>query len=316
MRCLLARSAAVGTLLLVVSACTGGTPSGGPTTPSTQSGSSAPSSPKTPAAPSESAAAGTVTKLLVFVEENHTMEQMRDGMPYTFGLAERYGYATDYSALTHPSLPNYIAIAGGDTYGITDDDSPSDHPLDGSSVFGQAIERGKTAAVYADGMPENCAVEDGGDDYAVKHNPWAYFVNEADMCRANDVPVTELDAAITEGRLPNVAMVVPNRCNDAHDCDLSVADDWFKGYMEEIFAGPDWKSGHLAVVVTADEDDRSADNRVLTVVIHPSQHANVVTEPLDHYSLTRLYDDVIQAPYLKQAESATSMADAFGLPVG
>ena len=317
MRCLFARSAAVGVLLLLGSACTGGTPSGGPARPSTPTRSGAASTPTAPAPSSEAAGSGTVTKLLVFVEENHSMEQMRDGMPYTFGLAERYGYATDYHALMHPSLPNYVAIAGGDTYGITDDDPPSEHPLDGSSVFGQAIAEGRTAALFADGMPDNCAVEDGGDDYAVKHNPWAYFVDEADLCRDHDVPVTELDAAIRDGELPNVGMVVPNRCNDAHDCDLSVADDWFKGYMEEIFAGPDWKSGHLAVVVTADEDDDSSeDNRVLTVVIHPSQHANVVSERLDHYSLTRLYEDVVHAPYLKQAASAPSMADAFGLPVG
>ena len=57
-------------------------------------------------------------------------------------------------------------------------------------------------------------------------------------------------------------------------------------------AGPDWKSGRLAVVLTADEDDKSAGNRVLTVVAHPSQRHRVVTARLDHYSLTRLYAEV------------------------
>ena len=54
-----------------------------------------------------------VTKLLVFVEENHSLDQMRAGMPYIAGLAEQYGHATDYRATRHPSLPNYLAIAGG-----------------------------------------------------------------------------------------------------------------------------------------------------------------------------------------------------------
>ena len=111
-------------------------------------------------------------------------------------------------------------------------------------------------------------------------------------------------------------MVVPDLCNDAHDCALSVADSWFQSRMQKILAGPDWASGHLAVVLTADEDDSSQGNRVLTVVIHPSQKANVVSTALTHYSLTRLYEDLTGAPYLFNAATAPSMSAAFGLPLG
>ena len=100
-----------------------------------------------------------VTKLLVVVVENHSLSQMRTGMPYTFGLAQRYGYATDYHALRHPSLPNYIAIAGGDMYGIHDDKDPSAHPITRQSVFGQARRHGKTAAVYAESMSTPCQLK-------------------------------------------------------------------------------------------------------------------------------------------------------------
>jgi acid phosphatase len=110
-------------------------------------------------------------------------------------------------------------------------------------------------------------------------------------------------------------MVVPNLCHDAHDCSLGVADDWIRAELGTVLAGPDWRSGHLAVVITADEDDRSSDNRVLTVVVHPSQHGNVVTDRLDHYSLSGLYSDVLHAPGLGHAPSAGSMAKAFGLPL-
>jgi acid phosphatase len=85
--------------------------------------------------------------------------------------------------------------------------------------------------------------------------------------------------------------------------------------MTKIFDGPDWRSGHLAVVLTADEDNTWAGNNVLTVVIHPSQKANVVTTPLTHYSLTRFYEEVAGVPYLFEAASAPSMATAFGLPL-
>jgi acid phosphatase len=130
------------------------------------------------------------------------------------------------------------------------------------------------------------------------------------------VPVSELADAIAAQALPNVGLVVPNECHDAHDCDLAVADAWFRGWMEKIMAGPDWRSGRLAVVLTADEDDMSRDNLVLTVVAHPSLRGKVVSERLDHYALTRLLEDVAGAPYLGNARTATSLGDAFGLPVG
>jgi phosphatidylinositol-3-phosphatase len=84
---------------------------------------------------------------------------------------------------------------------------------------------------------------------------------------------------------------------------------------EKRARGPDWTSGHLAVVITADTDDRKDRNRILTVVIHPSQHSNVVDERLDHYSLSRLFSDVLHAPPLSQAANASSMSVAFGLPL-
>ena len=274
---------------------------------------------QTPASTSTPARAfvppGVVTKVLVFIEENHSLSQMKSGMPYAFGLAQRFGYATGYTSIGHPSLPNYIAIAGGQTYGITNDNKPSENPVPGTSVFGQAVASGKTAAAYVDGMTQSCATTNGGSGYAVKHNPWAYFVHERDICQRYDVPVDQLSAAIAQAALPNVGMVIPNVCNDAHDCPLGTADAWFKSWMTKIFNGPDWRSGHLAVVLTADEDDKSSENRVLTVVIHPGQKSNVVTSPLTHYSLTRLLEEVAGAPLLYGAASAPSMTNAFGLPL-
>ena len=301
-------------VLLLGSACSGS--GSGPQGQEPPSSGTSLGGTKTPDAnPTPDVREGAVTKLLVFVVENHSFDQVRDGMPYTFKLAERFGYAANYYALTHPSLPNYIGITGGQTYGITDDDPPSSHPVDGQSVFGQALALGKTARVYAEGMPNNCATEDGGDKYAVRHNPWTYFVSEQESCKANDVPIGDLGPAVADGTLPNIGMVVPDMCNIAHDCDLSVADAWFKDHMSRIFDGPDWRSGHLAVVLTADEDDSSQNNQILTVVIHPSQQGNVVDQRLNHYSLTRLYEDVVHAPHLYEARSAASMSDAFGLPI-
>ncbi len=301
-------------VLIGVAGCTSTDPgSAVPPSPSSRSGGQPPAVPTGIGTP---AASGVVTKVLVFVMENHSLAQMRSQMPYSAALADRFGYATRYRGIGHPSLPNYIAIASGQTHGITDDGDPAVNTITGGkSIFGQAIAAGKTAGVFAEGMTNNCASTSGGNGYAVKHNPWVYFAAEQELCQKFDVPIQKLAGAIAGGRLPTVGMVVPNLCNDAHDCPLSTADSWFAGWMTRIFAGPDWTSGRLAVILTADENDNSAGNTVLTVVIHPSQHGNVVSTPLTHYSLTRLYADVSGVIRPSRADTAPSMSLAFGLPL-
>lgn len=253
-----------------------------------------------------------VTKMLVFVVENHSLAQMRSGMPWVARLADRYGYTTRYRAITHPSLPNYLAIAGGSTFGVTDDQPPAAHPVRRPSVFGQAVAAGSTATIYAEGMTSNCRLTDTGR-YAVRHNPWTYFRRERADCRAHDVPLSQLADDISAGSLPAVGMVVPDVCNDAHDCSLGRANAWLRSQVGAVLDGSDFTSGRLAVVITADEDDRHHGNRVLTVVAHPDLHHRVVTRRLTHYALSRSYAEVAGIDPLGHARTARSLLGAFGL---
>jgi acid phosphatase len=253
-----------------------------------------------------------VTKVLVFVVENHSLNQMQADMPFVYGLAQQYAYATSYTAIRHPSLPNYLAIAGGSTFRVTDDRSPAAHRLHGASVFSQTRAAGLQAKVYADSMPRTCALTNAGR-YAVRHNPWTYFVDDRRACRRYDVPAAALGPDADAGTLPNVGMVIPNLVHDAHDASLAVSDAWIRKKITRIQAGPDWQSGRLAIVVTADEDDHHQGNTVLTVVASKHQAHAVVSTPLTHYSLTRFLDDVAGVPYLRKAATAPSLTTAFGV---
>ena len=259
------------------------------------------------------------SKVLVVVEENHSLNQMKSGMPYLFSLAQRYGYATNYKAITHPSEPNYIAIAAGSTLGDHSNHNPA-WQTSGQSVFGRAIAAHKTAKVYAESMTSNCQQSNHGA-YAVKHNPWPSFRDERRACQAGNVPTGTpsrgaLHNDIQAGRLPNAGMVVPNLDNDAHDGSLARADSWLRGWLTQVMAGPDYRSGRLVIVVTGDEDNGSQGNKVLTVVIHPNQHRRVVTTALNHYSLTGFYNGVLGTSRLRNAVSAPSFATAFRQRVG
>lgn len=259
------------------------------------------------------------TRILTVVLENHSLTQLRAGMPYLTSLADSYGYATDYRAAAHPSLPNYLAMAFGTTAGITDDAPPSAHHVSGDSVFSLAQQAGTGARLYAESMPSNCDARDAYP-YAVRHNPWAYG---SSGCSTGDVPAGtpgagSLHADAVAGTLPCAGMLVPDVLHDAHDGSLAQADAYLRGWLPTLLSGPDFRSGRLAVVITADEDDRSSSaNRVLTVVIAPAVWRRVVSTTLTHYSLARLYGSVCrESRYLGNAGTAPSMLSAFGLSAG
>lgn len=283
----------------------------------TTSSSASTRSTATTAPPSTTSAtpAGPVTKILVWMLENHTQAQMRSDMPYLNSLALRYGSTTHYQALTHPSLPNYLAIAGGSLFGVPDDGEPAVHRISGPSVFGQALAHGRTAKVYAESMSAPCLLTGNvSKGYAVKHNPWTYFADERSFCQQFDGGTTGVFAGdAAHNALPNVGMLVPNKCNDGHDCPLSAADAYLKWYLPGVLASTDFTSGRLMVVVTADEDDTTADNTVLTTVLQQGLSHREVSSPLNHYSLSKMLSEVSGSAPLRQAAGAPDMAAAFGI---
>lgn len=310
-------------LLLALTACTASQPAGTatPSSPASTSlsASTAPSSPTPTTGPTPGSSKVLPTKVLVIVEENHSQQAALDGMPNLAQLAQRFGYAADFKATTHPSLPNYLAMAGGSTFGVKDNDAPSSHRLAGPSAFDAAIAAGKTAKTYAEAMPRPCGM-DSTDRYAVKHNPWPYFsdpTSRANCARfaveSGTTSAGPLRSDIDAGTLPNVGMLVPDICNDGHDCSLAVADRWLKDWLDLLMAGPDYQAGRLAIIVTFDEGGDSADTSVLTVVISPYTSGVKGALAYSHYSLTRYFAEITGTTPLGAGATATSLRAEFGI---
>jgi phosphatidylinositol-3-phosphatase len=301
---------------------TSATPSPTPTPSRTATSTPTPtpssSSSRTPS-PTSSAPSPSGHKLMVIVLENHSESEAFAQMPHLAGYAAGYGQATNYFAVTHPSLPNYLAIGGGSTFGVSDDGSPSSHQISGQSVFDQTVAAGETAKTYAETMPSTCDLSNSGS-YAVKHNEWAYFNGAAERanCQAGDVPMGSTTSGnlltdINAGNLPVTGQMTPNLCNDAHDCSLTTADSWLARWIPELTAGPDYTTGRLTIVITFDEDDSSQNNKVALVVIDPRLHGKTVSGSFNHYSLTRWLDDNAGVSRLRNAASAPDLRAAFGL---
>ncbi|MCU1363472.1 MAG: acid phosphatase [Acidimicrobiaceae bacterium] len=220
-------------------------------------------------------------------------------------LADRCGLATHDDAVSHPSLPNYIALTSGSTQGITDDGEPSEHPLSTTSLFSQL---GANWRTLAQSMPTKCDRVTSGD-YAARHNPAVYYTSISARCKQNDVPLVlplDLRAKFT--------MIVPNVCDDMHSCPVNVGDAWLRSMVPMILDSAQYQSKSLVLIITFDENDSAASNQVPTVVVAPTVRIGTRDGArLTHYSLLRTTEDILHLPPLRAARTANSMVSGFNL---
>jgi phosphatidylinositol-3-phosphatase len=224
--------------------------------------------------------------------------------PYINSLASTYGLATAYSAISHPSLPNYIALTSGSDQGIADDSDPSSHLLNVPSIFSQ-LPNGASRSIEQN-MPSNCAKGDSGD-YAVRHDPETYYTNLGTDCSNYDVPlgaVPDLSARFT--------FVTPNLINDMHDGTIADGDNFLNTFVPAVMATPQYQVGSAVIFITWDENSGSSGNQVPCIVISPFTHAVKDATPYTHYSLLRTTEELLGLPLLGNAASATSMLGKFG----
>lgn len=258
-----------------------------------------------------------IDKIMIVIFENHGYWSVRKGMPFVWAVAQRYAHANNFFAVHQDgSLPNYIALVGGGMWLDHNTARADDAPVRGKpTVFGQAIRAGRTAKTYAEAMSGTCDLSKHGM-YKVHHNPWAYFVAERSLCRRYDVSYERHFANdVRRGALPNLSLVVPHNCDNAHEpCSLGAADRWFRTHMQRVWSGPDWRSGRLLVVQTWDEDNRGDEhNRILTAFIHPSLRHQVVSKRLDLYSLSKLASQITGTAPLYHARTAPPIVGPDGL---
>jgi phosphatidylinositol-3-phosphatase len=253
--------------------------------------------------------------VLVVVFENHSYGDLIGSpeAPFLNSLADRCGLATNYFAVTHPSLPNYLALTSGQTWGVTDDASPSAHPLPGPSIYSQLADAGKSWREYEEDAPGNCPQAEK-DGYAVKHDPAAYFTDIRSTCNRWDVPLPALWQDLAQNRLPDFGFVTPNLCHDMHDCSRREGDAWLAMFVARVTKGAAYRAGTTALFVVWDEDEHNEGNRVPLVVVAPSTPKGArFAGHADHYATLRTWEDILGLPCLARACGSPSLRHPFGL---
>jgi hypothetical protein len=260
------------------------------------------------AAVAAASSSGKITHVVWVVMENHGSGSIvgSSQAPYINQLANSYGLATNDVAISHPSLPNYIAMTSGGTQGVSDDSGPSSYPLSVPSIFSQLP--GGLSRSLQEGMPSSCLKSDSGQ-YVVHHNPMAYYTNLGSDCGKFDVAFgasPDLSAAFT--------FITPNAIHDMLNGTIAQGDSFLSSYVPALMATPQYQAGNTAIFITWDEDENSGgSNRVPTIVVSPYTGAVKVSTAYNHYSLLRTAEDLLGLPALGAAASATPMESAFGL---
>lgn len=228
-------------------------------------------------------------------------------------LAAGCGIATDYHAVAHPSLPNYIAATSGlagAALGPFRNDCNAKGPcrIGAPSLFEQAGSWG----AYAESMRKPCTHFFTGP-YAASHDPAVYYKTLTD-CPSRVLNLRALDAALAADTLPAFVFVTPNMCHSMHNCSVRTGDAWLRHMMGRLTTSPAWARGATAIFVTFDEDD-GGDNHVATFVVAPSTAPGTrAGAPFTHYSLLRTTEEMLGlAPPLGHAATARSMRAAFDL---
>ncbi len=152
--------------------------------------------------------------------------------------ARRYAKLTRYYGITHPSLPNYLALVSGSTQGVTTD--CTDCVVDATSLADTVEAAGRTWKTYLEGLPAPGYLGAESGLYAKKHNPFAYFHDiAADPARrARLVPLSQLAADVRAKALPSLSLVVPDLCHSMHDCSVSTGDAWLRSQVGRFLQLP------------------------------------------------------------------------------
>ena len=238
-------------------------------------------------------------KVVLVIFENQNYEKALSQSVFA-DLAKKGALLTKYHAISHPSLPNYLALISGDTQGIDDD---AIYNLNARHIGDLLEEKGKTWKNYAEDYPGNCYLEAQKGRYARKHTPFLSFTNITKTPRCNHiVDATQFLIDLKNNQLPDFSFYTPNMDDDGHDTQIAFSAKWFDTTFLSYLKEPGFKD--VLLIVTFDENScphvtknalkkqmglsycEEDSNQVYTVLYGPPVKAGAQSElNYDHYSL-------------------------------
>lgn len=190
--------------------------------------------------------------VMVFENEEYSSIIGNSSLPNFNKLAKQYTLLTNDFAVTHPSLPNYIALTSGNTQGINSDCATCTANV--TNIADLVESSGRTWKAYMESMPSACTLN-SVSGYTPNHDPFVHYNdirNSATRCQQHVVPLTQLDIDLQNRALPSFAWISPNLCDSGHDCGAAGADKFMGPEVNKIISSPAFDQNSL-LIVTFDE---------------------------------------------------------------
>lgn len=243
--------------------------------------------------------------VIVFENKESTSVLGNRAAPTFNSYARRYANLPRYYGVTHPSLPNYLALVSGSTHGIRNDCTGC--VASGKNLADTIEASGRTWKTYAEGLPSPGYLGAFSGRYAKKHNPFAYFpdVTGDHARRGRIVSLNRLAPDVRAGTLPSFSLVVPDLCHSMHDCSVGVGDAWLRRIAPPLLSLP-----NSVIFVVFDEGTTSIRGGGHTVAlalgtaVRPRSRFARVT---GHYGLLRTVEQAWGLPLLGKSAGATPL---------
>lgn len=235
--------------------------------------------------------------VIVVMEENRGYGEIIGSpqAPYINQLALAGASFTNAHAITHPSLPNYLALFSGSTQGVTDDSCPLSLRL--PNLQSDLLEAKLTFVGYSEDLPATGSDVCVSGYYARKHVPWAYFPDDPP---ANNRPFADFPGNLAE--LPTVSWVIPNQLNDMHSGPILQADSWLRRNLSRYVV---WaQSNNSILIIDWDEDEGGLTNHIPTIFVGPMVKPGRYSERIDHYNVLRTIEDMYGLSHLGHSAAA------------
>jgi hypothetical protein len=259
------------------------------------------------AAGSEHARPPSFSHVVVIVFENKEVTEVAGNAdaPTFNGLARRGARLEPYTAVTHPSLPNYLALVSGSTHGISD--NCSDCVVDAASLADTLHAARRTWKAYAEDLPAPGFTGTSAGGYVKRHMPFLYFRNvlSRPSWRRRVQPLSALASDLAKRRLPDFALVVPNLCHDMHDCSVAAGDAWLAHWLPQVLGSRAFRGGVVFVVFDEGQTRAGGGGRVAGYAVGPAVRAGAKTGlPVTHYRVLATVEAAWRLPRLAESASA------------
>lgn len=246
--------------------------------------------------------------VVVCVLENHSYVSIigNPAAPYINGLATSGALFTQSYAITHPSQPNYLDFYSGSNQGVTDDAVPLAHFT--TPNLGRKLRNaGWNFTTFSENLPSIGYDGKSFNHYVRKHNPAANWMGilKNQIPKTTNQPFTAYPTDYNV--LPTVSYVIPTTVNDMHDgtdpTRITIGDNWVKNHLDAYVQWAD--ANNSLFILTFDEDDHSASNRIVTLFSGPMVANGQYASRINHFNVLRTIEDMYGLTYAGASATAT-----------